>query len=159
MAVVVTTMAAVTLAAAAAMATVEARMTATVVTSSAGSVGGKDTTMDSRDAILPWYADVVNVRRDNDDNRTPAFTGGNIDSGVADKLIKNQEGVHAMQAAVVDQAAAAVTTIKVPTIWKTFHLKKIDGGKRHAQGWCLCSGCKKQTTYVCSRCTHKTDGS
>jgi hypothetical protein len=31
-------------------------------------------------------------------------------------------------------------------------------GKHHAQGWCLCGGCKKQTTYIYSRCTHKTDG-
>jgi hypothetical protein len=58
----------------------------------------------------------------------------------------------------VDQAAATVATIEAPTIWRTLHLDKIAGGKRHAQGWRLCGGCKKQTTYVCSRCMHKKDG-
>jgi hypothetical protein len=62
-----------------------------------------------------------------------------------------------MQAAVVDQAAAAVTTIEAPTMRRTLCLKKKGGGKHHAQGWRLCGGCKKQTTYVCSRCTQATD--
>jgi hypothetical protein len=35
---------------------------------------------------------------------------------LADKLIKNQEGVRAMQAAIVDQAAAAIASIKAPTL-------------------------------------------
>ncbi len=76
---------------------------------------------------------------------------------LADKLIKNQEGVHATKAANVDQAAAAVATINAPTIQRTLCLNKIAGGKCHAQGWCLCGRCKKQTTYVCRRCMHKTD--
>jgi hypothetical protein len=88
-----------------------------------------------------------------------AFDGGNIDGGVADELIKNQEGVCVTQAAIVDQAAAAIATIEVPKIWRTLYLKKIAKGKHHAQGWYFCGGCKKQTTYVCSRCMHKTDRS
>ncbi len=64
------TMAAVTSAAAAAIVTVEARAMAMAVMFC--------------DAILPWYADVVNVKSDNDGNHAPAFDGGNIDRGVAD---------------------------------------------------------------------------
>jgi hypothetical protein len=48
---------------------------------------------------------------------------------LADKLIKNQEGVRATQAAVMDQAAAAVVSIKAPTVWETLCLKKIARGK------------------------------
>ncbi len=77
---------------------------------------------------------------------------------LADELIKNQEGVCVMQAAIVDQAAAAIASIKTPTIKKTLCLKKIAGGKCHIQGWRLCGGCKKQTTFLCSRCKHKTEG-
>jgi hypothetical protein len=91
-------------------------------------------------------------------NCASAFDGGNINGGVADELIKNQEAVRVTRAAIVDQTAAAVATIEVPTIWRTLHLKKIARGEHHAQGWCLCSGCKKQTAYACSRCTHKTGG-
>ncbi len=53
-----------------------------------------------------------------------------------------QESDRVTQASVVDQAASAVATIEVPTIWRTLGHKKIAGGKRHAQGWCLCGGCK-----------------
>ncbi len=71
-----------------------------------------------------------------------------MEGGAADKLIKNQEGVCTAGAVVVDQAAPAIATIEAPTIWKTLCLKKIAGGKSHAQGWCLCGRCKKQTTYI-----------
>ncbi len=77
---------------------------------------------------------------------------------LADELIKNQEGVCAMQAAIVDQAAAAVVSIEAPTLRRTLFLKNKGRGKHHAQGWCLCGDCKKQTTLVCSTCTHKTHG-
>jgi hypothetical protein len=46
--------------------------------------GGNSTTMDVCNAILPWYADIVDVRSNNDGDRTPTFDGGNIDGGVAD---------------------------------------------------------------------------
>jgi hypothetical protein len=39
--------------------------------------------MDICISILPLYADVINVRSNNDGNRSPAFDGGNIDGGVA----------------------------------------------------------------------------
>ena len=39
-----------------------------------------------------------------------------------------------MGAAIVDQAAAAITAIEVPTIRRTLCLKKKGGGKHHAQG-------------------------
>jgi hypothetical protein len=159
---VATKTAAVTSAAAAAMVTVEARATATAVTLSAASGssnGGNGMTMDICHTILPWYADIINVRSNDDGNCALAFDGGNIDRGVADKLIKKQEGVCKAQAAVVDQAAATIANIEAPTIWRTLCLKKIAGEKCHTQGWCLCGRCKKQTTYICSRCTHKTDRS
>ena len=75
---------------------------------------------------------------------------------LADDLIKNQEGVRATRAAVVNQVASAVATTATPTVRKTHHLKRGKGG-HHAQGWCLCSKCKNQTTYNCSLCTHNTD--
>ncbi len=68
-----------------------------------------------------------------------------------DKLIKNQEGNCVMGAAIVDQAAAAITAIEVPTIRRTLCLKKKGGGKHHAQGWCLYGGCTKQTTVYLQR--------
>ncbi len=129
MAVVATTMAVVTKAAALAMMTAKARAMGMALTLSAARGSGDGMTMDIHNAILPWYAGVVDVRSNEDGECTPAFNGGNIDRGVADKLIKNQEGVRGTQAAVVDQAAAAVATIKAPTIWRTLCLKKIAGVK------------------------------
>jgi hypothetical protein len=79
--------AAVTVAAAAAMVRVEARATAMVVASlpaSGGGNSGDGTTTDVRNAILPPYADVIDVRRDNDGDCIPAFDGGNIDGGIVD---------------------------------------------------------------------------
>jgi hypothetical protein len=84
---VATTMAAVASAAAAAMMTAEARATVMAMTLAAASGSSKDgngMTTDVQDAILPWYAEVVNVRSNNNANCTPAFDRGNIDGGVAD---------------------------------------------------------------------------
>jgi hypothetical protein len=137
---VATTMAAVMSIAAATMVTAEAKAIVTaamLLVASSGGNGGNSMAIDIRDAILLWYADIVDVRSNDNGDRAPTFDGSNIDGGVADELIKNQEGVCATQAAVVDQVAAAIATIKAPTIWRTLHLKKIAGGICYAQGWCL----------------------
>ncbi len=113
---VATTTAVVRLAVAAAMVAAEARAMVMTVMLSVGNGHSNGKTMDVCNPILVQYADVVNVRSNNDGNHAPAFDGGHIGGGVADKLIKNQEGVCATQSAFVDQVAAAVATIKVPTI-------------------------------------------
>ncbi len=51
---------------------------------SAASSGGNCTTTDVCDAILPRYADAINVGSNDDGNRTPAIDTGNIDWWVAD---------------------------------------------------------------------------
>jgi hypothetical protein len=65
------------------MVTEEARaaaMAVTFLTAGGGSNGGDGTTTDVHDAILLHYADVVNVRSDNDCNHHPpsmeAINGG-----------------------------------------------------------------------------------
>jgi hypothetical protein len=63
----------------------EARAMATAVTSlggSGGGNGGDSTATNVCDAILPWYADVINVESKEDGDRVPAIDGGNIDGGV-----------------------------------------------------------------------------
>jgi hypothetical protein len=80
------TMAVVTLAVAAVMVMAEVRATAMAVTSSAasgGGDGGNGMKADVCNAILLCYADVVDVRSNNDGNCAPAFNRGNIDGGVA----------------------------------------------------------------------------
>ena len=60
------------------------------------------------------------------DNRTtsyPKFFGR-----PANNLIKNQEGVCTMQAAVVNQMAVAVATAAMPKVRKTHCLKHSKGG-------------------------------
>jgi hypothetical protein len=76
---------------------------------------------------------------------------------LAEKLIKNQEGVRVMQSTAHegDVTATAATAAATPTVRKTLCFKS--SGKRHNQGRCTRAGCTKQTTYVCSLCTHATD--
>jgi hypothetical protein len=80
---VATIMAAVMLKATAVMVTAEARaMAVTLLVASGGSDGGNGgngTTMDIHDAILPWYANIVDVRSDNNGNCAPGIDRGNID--------------------------------------------------------------------------------
>ncbi len=83
---VATTTAAVMSAAAVAMVRMEARAMLTAVISvaaSSGSKGSNNTTMDGCNAILLWYADVFDVRRDNNGNRASTFNRSNIGRGVA----------------------------------------------------------------------------
>jgi hypothetical protein len=54
----------------------------TLLVASGGGDSGNGTTADFRDAILPWYTDIVIVRSNKDDNHTPANEVGNIDRGV-----------------------------------------------------------------------------
>jgi hypothetical protein len=78
--------------------------------------------MDIRKAILPRYADIVNVRSHNDGNRAPAFNGGNIDGGVANfdngawrpSGVSNNGGERAATPVVVIAAAAGRGGMEAP---------------------------------------------
>ncbi len=76
---------------------------------------GNGMTMDVCNAILLWYADVINdVRDDNNDNCAPAFDGGNIDVGLLTSTVvcgtlagvSNDRGERAATPAVVGAAEA-----------------------------------------------------
>jgi hypothetical protein len=80
------TMAAVLLLEAMAMVTVEARATATAMTSALASGvgnGGNGMTTDICDAILPRYANFINVGSNGNGDHAPAIDGGNIFEGAA----------------------------------------------------------------------------
>jgi hypothetical protein len=54
-----------------------------------------------------------------------------------------------------DATATAAAAAATPTARRTLCFKS--SGKQHNQGRCGCTGCTKQTTYVCSTCMHDTD--
>ncbi len=110
---------------AAAMVAAEARATEVMSLASSGSSNGGDgTTSDILDAFLPWYADVVDVRSNNDGNSVPVFNRGNIDGGVAnfDNGVRHKCGVSnnggergATQAAAVGRGGAATAMTRTTT--------------------------------------------
>ena len=54
----------------------------TSLAASGGSDGGDGATTDVRDAILPRYADIIDVGSEDDGNRAPVIDRGNIDGGL-----------------------------------------------------------------------------
>ncbi len=58
-------------------------MTVMLLVASSSSDSGDGTTTNVCDAVLPWYAEVVDVKSNNDGNCAPTFNRGNIDGGVA----------------------------------------------------------------------------
>ena len=87
-------------------------------------------------------------------------------SGLADDMIDNTIGVRATRARNVSPAeldsAEEDNTNNEPTLRPTLKVKpgsakNSDGTPKQAQGKCQKKGCNKQSTRVCSKCTHPTD--